>query len=306
MTARSFAALAALLVATVSSVALAESSAAAPAVANSSAPLEARSPRITQKPNLDTRETAYVLERGDSAVGVSFLGVTPQELYASVAFEHGLGKGVQLGVNLAHMGTGIINVSGKWRFLDRRELSLALSFAPAYGHGDWIWIAPAQALMAGVNLWIFPVEVAASSFVLDWLELDLAVGYTDIEAFGNLDSDALVLDAQLAQRQFFLRPRVVAHLFERSSVILGATVPLFTSIPASGDVTVTLPNGVVAGGTAGGRRTLPLGDTYLLSLGMRSMINEHFFVEIQANMGPRVDKIVGTFVAPRIAFEGRF
>lgn len=305
MNALRFALLGALFaVGTFSQSAAAEPPAATPA--SPSPPAAAESPRITQKPNLDTRETAYVLERGDSAVGVSLLGVTPQELYGSISFEHGLGAGVQLGVNIAHLGTGVFNVAGKWRFFDQRKLSLALSFAPAYGHGDWIWIAPAQALMAGVQIGIFPVEVAASSFVLDWLELDFAAGYTDIEVFGNLDGDSFLLDAQLAQRQFFLRPRVVAHLLERSSVVLGATVPLYTSIPASGEASVELPNGVVAGASSSGRRTLPVGDTYLLSLGIRSMINQHYFVEVQANLGPRVDKIVGTFVAPRVAFEGRF
>lgn len=263
-------------------------------------------PRITDPESRSTRSTAYALPRGTVSVSTSLLGVTTNELYGSLGVAFGLGAGVQLGANLAHLGAGLFNLGAKWQFLDQKLLSLSVAFSPAYAHGDWIWVAAAENLVAGFDVWAFPVELSASSRPNDWLELDLTAAYTDIEIVGDIDSDSLVLDAQLAQRQFHLRPRVWVHLLERSSLFAEATLPLFTSIPVAGEATVVVGDGVVVGGTSGGRRVLDLGETYVLSLGARSMINRHFYVDIQANFGPRIDRIYGTFLAPRVSFEARF
>src|SRR6185436_3393005 len=66
----------------------------------------------------DVRDSAWVLPRGLWAFDVSALGIGGGEAYARLGVSYGLGAGVQLDLNLAHIGVGLFNLAARWQVLE--------------------------------------------------------------------------------------------------------------------------------------------------------------------------------------------
>lgn len=269
-------------------------------------PSPVRLPQITDAAYRDTRLSAYALPGRTFSFGVKLLGTTTEEMFASLGFLYGLGKGVQVGANLAHMGVGLLNLSTKWTFLDKGPVAVAVGFDPIFVNGDWLWIVRMKQLFAGIDTFLLPVQVSASVLTTPWLQFDLSARYMAGFITGNVATTNIGLDADLTAHEFALFPAVRFHLLGRSTLMVAATLPLYRAAPATAEVEVELAPGVVAGGTLDGTKTKSLDQTYRIEVGIRSMVSRQVFLEFGLNFGPQIEFLYGSPVYPRLGMEVRF
>jgi len=263
-------------------------------------------PRITDAAYRDTRLSAYALPARTFSFGVKLLGLTSEEMFASLGFQYGLGKGVQVGANLAHMGLGLLNLSGKWTFFDKGPVAVAVGVDPIFVNGDWLWIVRMKQLFAGIDTLLLPVQVSASVLATPWLQFDLSARYMAGIITGNVATTNIGIDADLTAHEFALFPAVRFHLLGRSTLMVGATLPLYRAAPAAAEVEVELAPGVIAGGTLDGTKTKSLDQTYRIEVGIRSMVTRRVFLEFGLNFGAQVEFLYGSPVYPRLGVEARF
>lgn len=263
-------------------------------------------PNISQPAYRDLRMSAYSLPAKTFSFETRLLGLAPDEMFASLGFDYGLGKGVQVGLNVAHFGVGLLNLSSKWTFLERGPVAVAVGFDPVYIHGDWLWVVRMKELFAGIDTALFPVHVAGSFLATPWLQFDLSARYTAGVIVGSVATTNVDLDADLTAQEFALQPGVRIHLLGRSTLSLAAGLPLYRSVPATANLEVELGPGIALGGSLDGTRTKSLGDTYRIEVGVRSMVTKHIFLEFGLNFGPQIELVYGSPVYPRFGMEARF
>ncbi|MCH2108067.1 MAG: hypothetical protein MK135_01970 [Polyangiaceae bacterium] len=240
------------------------------------------------------------------AFDVELWGTSASDIYGGFGIHYGLGKGFEVGVNLLHLGAGVFNLSTKWNFLDLPQFALGLRFSPMFAHGDWVWIARSSTLVSGLNIWLFPVSLQLSAPILPWLQFDLSTDYVDSLVLGDVDEDSLLLDGTIALRQLAFQPVIRWHLLQRTSFYFQAKLPVITRIPGAISTEAPLVEGVLLGGEAAGRSSIPLKDTYVLTCGARSMIREDIFLDFSVNVGALAKKIYGNPISPRLQLEMRF
>ncbi|HSC89833.1 MAG TPA: hypothetical protein VLC09_21300 [Polyangiaceae bacterium] len=278
----------------------------ASALVLSAAPAAAAERDITSVASRDTAASGYTLPAKTWGFDAGLLGVNSGDAFASLGIRVGLGGGLELGTNVAHAGVGLINLNLGWMFVDSRVLSIAARFEPSYLHGDWMWIVSAQELVSGLDAWILPVSVTASSFATDWLQFDLRARFVDSEVVGSANGESLVFRGQLALRQVSIDPGVRFHVLRRASFYLRARLPLWSSIPGSASAEVILDDGVIAGGSTSGEKQVPFEQAVLCSAGARAMVGEASFLDFSFNFGHATEALYGSVVQPRISWETRF
>jgi hypothetical protein len=269
-------------------------------------PARASERDITSAVSRDVAASGYTLPKGTWAFSAGLLGVGSDDAFASLGARVGVGAGFDVGANLAHVGVGMMNLNAGWMFLDSRSLSITLRFSPSYLHGDWVWIASSRDLVSGLDAWILPVTLTASSLATDWLQFDLAARAVDTEVLGNVDSQSLALQGQLAVRQISIDPGVRFHVMKRASFYARARLPLWTSLPGTATVEVQLQDGVVAGGRSSGDKELPFENTVMATLGARAMVADATFLDFSFNVGHIAQTLYGSAVQPQLSLETRF
>src|SRR5262245_52557496 len=126
---------------------------------------ERAAPADLQSPlERDRRGSAYSLPKGVWGFDVGALGLSGGDAFAPLGVGYGFGAGIDAELNLAHVGVGLLNVAGKWNFLDTKYLGLGLGLAVWYGHGDWFWIVrgPAKEILSKLDALSIPFGLFAS------------------------------------------------------------------------------------------------------------------------------------------------
>ena len=245
-----------------------------------------------QSPALvSTRYSAYSLPARQWSIDVGALGVGDGDVFVLLAVTYGLGAGVQLNVNLAHVGVGLLNVSAGWHFIDTRYFDLGARLGGWYGHGEWFWFADpvAKKIVSKIDVVKVPVELIASSTPTRWLELDLGVQYAYAKIFGSSTHEAsLFTDSELGMEQFFVRPGARLFITDRTAFEFFAKLPFYSSVPIDGR-----------------SPTVPFKYTWGLEMGLRSRLVRGLFGNVRLNYASVSNLLYGARLYPSFEIEVR-
>jgi hypothetical protein len=225
------------------------------------------------------------------AFDIGALGIGGSEAIAKLGAAYGLGAGVEVEANLAHMGVGLLNLSAGWHFVDTRYFDLGVRAGVWYGHGAWLWIARStvQSLVAKVNMLSVPIALTASAPLTRWLQLDLGVQYTYADIFGATgDVDSPFVDAEISVRQLFFQPGVRFFISDNTEFDLSTKLPAFTEVPREQ-----------------GDRTVPFSRTWSMETGLRSRLTTGVFANLRLRYGKRGDAVYAAPLYPSFGVEFR-
>src|SRR5690606_17597119 len=96
---------------------------------------------------------------------VGLLGSGVNDLYANVGVSYAFKHNVQVGLNLAHLSTGLINFNVKWNFFEQGPFALAARISPTWIHGNWVWVlglGEGPDVMSNVDVLVIAGEALAS------------------------------------------------------------------------------------------------------------------------------------------------
>jgi hypothetical protein len=240
---------------------------------------------------VSTRYSAYMLPTNQWAITTGALGVGDGDVFALLSVGYGLGARVQLNINLAHAGVGLLNVSAGYQFIDTRYFDLGIRSGVWYGHGDWFWIAtPAsKKLLSKIDLVKVPIELTASSMPTRWLELDLGVQYNWAKVFGaSSDDESLFTKSQVGLVQFFLRPGARFFISNNTALELFVKLPLYTAVPLENQ-----------------SPTVPFKDTWWFEGGLRSRLAPGLYGNVRLNYAAISDVLYGARLYPAFEVEIR-
>ena len=253
------------------------------------------------------RHSAYALPENMWSFDASVFGVTGEDVYGSLGVKYGFGAGFELDMNVAHVAVGLFNVGGHWNFLDTKHIALSAAVGFTYGHGAWIWIVGplAKRLLQDTDLITVPFELTATSLVLPWLQLDLSVGARYATIWGTLgDGGSFYANAEIGANQLWIRPGVRAYVSDATALELFVDLPVYTSVPYEGELTLELRNrGWERSGSD--RATVPLGDTWKFEAGLRSRFTPWMFGAVRLNYGRTNKLLYLTTVNPSVSLEFR-
>jgi hypothetical protein len=233
-------------------------------------------------------------------------GINTDEIFGALGVDYGLGRGVQLGMNVLHASAGVFNLRAKWTFFESRRWAVSAEFAPFWVHGNWVWLSGNSEVIGNIDVLGFPVGLAASYNPTQWLQFDLGANYTDVEIFGHLDSDSLAFDAGLALRGFNVQPSVRVHIEKRLSVYASARLPIWMRAPGTVEANVELLPGVEAGVRSSGAKTIPFQEHFVVTVGARAMASKKVFLDFALNYGAAPERLYGFALYPKLGVEVRF
>ena len=266
--------------------------AGAPApVAPAAAPASAGS--LQDPEQADTRYSAYSLPLAVWGLDVSALGIGGGDAFAKLGVSLGLGAGLDVSMNLAHVGLGLLNLSGGWHFLDTRYFDLGFRVGVWYGHGAWFWTAERleERIVSQLDVLNVPLALTASVPIPRWAQLDLGLQYTYAQVFGASDSSreaSPFSDAQLDTLELFLRPVARWFITHDTALALSAKLPLSSSVALRGRTS-----------------ELAFSDTWSFEAGLRSRFSRGLFGNLRLYYGSVAYAMYGAHLYPSFELELR-
>jgi hypothetical protein len=252
---------------------------------------EADTHNLQNPKDASTRYSAYSLPGGTWGIDVGALGIGGGDSFAKLGVGYGIGAGVEVGLNLAHAGVGLLNVTSRWHFVDTRYFDLGVRASFWYGHGDWFWILgdAAKKLVSGIDIVSIPVEITASTPIARFLQIDLGAGYRYAEIFGGVgNEDSIYVESQFGMRQAALRPGTRWFFWDNTALELHATLPFYSAVPRDG-----------------GEEKVPFSDTWSLETGLRSRFKPGVFGNIRLQYGEVAKAVYGARFYPAFELEFR-
>ena len=240
---------------------------------------------------VSTRYSAYTLPAHYWSIDVGALGVGDGDAFLKLAFAYGLGGGVELNANLAHIGVGLLNLSAGWHFIDTRYFDLGARFGVWYGHGAWFWIADglSSKVLSNIDAVKVPLLLTASSMPTRWLELDLGVQYTYAKIYGSSAQEVSIFSkSELGMQQFFLRPGVRLFISDRVALELFAKLPVYSWLPIDDR-----------------KPSVPFKYTWGMEGGLRSRLARGLFGTVRLNYASISDVLYGARLYPSFEIEIR-
>jgi hypothetical protein len=271
--------------------------AAAPAAAPAPTPAPARSvtppPADLQSPEQRSlRYSAYTLPARRWAFNLGALGIGGGDAFATLGAAYGIGAGLQVDVNLAHMSVGLLNIGTAWHFIDTRYFDLGARVGFWYGRGKWFWIARglAKEAVSKIDVMSIPVELTASAPLTRWLELDAGVTYTYGHVYGSLGSeDNAFLEAELGAYQLAFRPGTRLFIGDGTALEFFAKLPAFTTVPLERAKDIKVP----------------FKHTWSMEGGLRSRFAPGLFGSVRLHYGAVADLLYGARLYPAFELELR-
>jgi hypothetical protein len=270
------------------------SPAAAQSPPSPAAPVPGASAADLQSPEqTDTRYSAYSLPRGVWGLDFGALGIGGGDAFAKLGVSYGFGAGIDAGLNLAHFGVGLLNVSAAWHFIDTRYFDLGFRAGIWYGHGEWFWTAQGvvESIVSKIDVLNVPMALTGSVPIMGWAQIDLGVQYTFSQLYGSGAStrqSSPFTDTELATRQFFFRPVARLFLSDSTALQLSAKLPVRS--------TLALENS---------SPELSFADTWSFEAGLRSRFASGFFGNLRLHYGYVSNVLYGARLYPSFELELR-
>jgi len=242
----------------------------------------------------DTRYSAYSVPGSTWAFGLGALGIGGGDAFAKLGAAYGFGSGFELGVNLAHLGVGLFNVTAAWHFIDTRHFDLGLRAGVWYGRGEWFWTAQGlvERIVSNLDVLSVPIALTGTVPIERWAQLDLGVQYSYAQLYGSgADSpdSSPFTDAELGQRQFFFRPVARWFASDNTALELSAKLPVNTVVALKSS-----------------SPEVPFSDTWAVEGGLRSRLVPDVFGSLRLHYGRVSSALYGAQLYPSFELEMRF
>lgn len=169
-----------------------------------------------------TQHTAYTLAKGQVRTGIGLVGQQSSDLGVRMDLAVGLSDHVDIGANIGHAAFGVVNVYGDFNFLDFKHFALGSSLNFVWIKPSIIWILPddIRSDLGDINILSIPLELVSSYPINNWLQFDLAAGYTWSKLSGEISSETELIDSSIGTRQLYLRPAVQFHIASRANLFI--------------------------------------------------------------------------------------
>jgi hypothetical protein len=225
------------------------------------------------------------------------LGLGGGDALMKIGVAYGLGAGLELQANLAHWGTGILNLAGVWQFVDTRYFNLAARAGFWYGNGDWVWILTeaGEQLIADLDVLYVPLVLASSMPVSKRLQFDFDVRYNYSNIFGSVTTNGTFFrDGPFGMRQFAVRPGVRVFLTDNTEFDVSSLLPIYSAR------TYARPDGTDAEFTS-----VPFSKTWALEFGLRSRLANAVFGSVRLHYSKIAKGFYGSSFYPSFDVEFR-
>ncbi len=152
-------------------------------------------------------------------------------------------------INLAHAMIGVASVGSKFNIYEGRHYALGGRVGLTYLNPRTFWFLPRdlRRKLGAVHLATVPLELWNSVPVTRWFGLHLGLGYRAAAIWGRYDDDALLVDANLAQRSFAFEPVLDFFVAERVALRLAARLPVYAQLAEQVAAEVALEPGLIVG-----------------------------------------------------------
>jgi len=197
------------------------------------------------------RGTAWTLERGTVAPGLGVGGVDSDQLLVDAGVAWAPAKHVETSVNLAHFGGGLANLALRSTLLERERWALGAGASATWVNTDWMWYLDSvdpesTGADSHLDIVVVPLYVNSTWTLRDWVDVTGGLSYTHAEAFGAVDSEALLFDGSIGGRRLALDGRAQVYV-GRVAIWAGGSLPLGAWILGEAATEVVVDEGVVVG-----------------------------------------------------------
>ncbi len=254
--------------------------------------------------------TAYTLTHKEFNVGVTLLGQNPYDLLLKGEFAAGIGDRWEVGVNLAHAAFGIMNVYGKYNFIDKKWWALGAKLGVTWIHVKAIWAIPEEYRdpLGNVDILSIPIEIQSSFPVADWVGLHLTVGYLHSQLFGKINEESLFLNGDIGSSQIYLKPLITLYIAERFQAFVAGRLMVWGG--RYGEVTseAKLDEQVLVGFRSANWNELDFRERSFLSFGVDAKFGKYTYLRIWArfNGAASQSKLFPSPILPGLDLFWRF
>jgi hypothetical protein len=248
----------------------------------------------------DTRNSAFSLPKGTWAIDAGALGLGGGDAYAKLGLAYGLGAGVELQVNLAHLGIGFMNFAAFWQFVETPHFNLAARAGVWYAKGEWVWILTAWGteVLGDLDVLNVPLALVASVPVSKRLQFDFDVHYTYADIYGSIrERGEMFRDAPFGMRQFAVRPGARLFLTDSTEFDVSSVLPMYSAR------TFVRPDGDDSDDEE--FRRVPFSETWAVEFGLRSRLSETIFGSVRLHYSKIAKGLYGASFYPSFDVEFR-
>ena len=253
------------------------------------------------------RGTAWTLEKGTVAPSVAVGGIDSSQLLIDAGVAWAPVKHVETSVNLAHFGGGLANLGVRSTLLERERWALGAGASATWVNTDWMWYLDAidpesTAADSDLDIVVFPLYANSTWTLRDWVDVTGGLSYTHAEAYGTIESEALMLGASVGSRRVALDGRAQVYV-GRVAIWAGGSLPL--GVWVLGDIAseIVLDDGVVVGSRTDGWLKRPFGYGWTASAGSQVRFGETY---VDLGLGSSgATRAIGFDVSPYVAAHWR-
>ena len=253
------------------------------------------------------RGTAWTLEKGTVAPSVAVGGVDSAQLLVDVGVAWAPAKHIETSVNLAHFGGGLANLGFRSTLLERERWALGAGASATWVNTDWMWyldsIDPeATGADSDLDIAVIPLYVNSTWILRDWVDVTGGLSYTHAEAFGTVESEAVMLGASVGVRRVALDGRAQVYVGP-VAIWAGGSLPFGEWVLGDIATEFVLDEGVVVGSRTDGWRKRQFGHGWTASGGGQVRFGETY---VDVGLGSSAaSRAIGFDVSPYVAAHWR-
>lgn len=189
-----------------------------------------------------TPHTAYAESRR-VRIDADLLSSDSQQFVLDVGIRVAAVRGrLDFGLNLAHGAIGMISADTKFTFVDSRCFGLGGRVGLTYLNPKTIWFLPPtlREALGSFNLLSVPIELWTSFPIVHWFAFHVGMSYQQGSIWGDLQADALLADATIAERSVAVTPHLNFFIARRLALVGEVRLPVFTQTVSEVDAELEL------------------------------------------------------------------
>jgi hypothetical protein len=256
------------------------------------------------------KDTAYTLPHKQFQAGLTLLGQNPYDFVLGADFAAGIGDRWEVGVNLAHAVFGVMNVYGKYNFIDKKWWAMGATLGVTWIHVKSVWAIPEKYrdALGNVDILSIPIEIHSSFPVADWVGLHLSAGYLHSQFFGKINEETLFLDGDIGSHQVYLRPNITLYIAERIQVFLAARLLLWGGRYGEVAAEATNNDDLIIGFRSTGFNEFEFGGKSFIKFGVEAKFGKYTYLRLWAVYNGSVSNsnLFSTPILPGLDLYWRF
>lgn len=254
-----------------------------------------------------TSNSAYA-EHARVRVNTDLLATDTQRFVANVGVRvTAIRDHLDFSLNLAHGAIGVVSVQSKFTFFDSRWYAIGgrISFTYLNPRTFWMLPKPIRRQLGTFNIASTPIELWQSFPITGWFGFHLGMGYRNTVLWGVYQGDALLADANIAQRSFAFSPYVEFFAGRRVALIAGARLPVFAEFVEATDAAIQVDPALIVGVRSVEWVRRPLSRTFALEVAAETRFGRNTHVRLAVNVGG-FRPVKALVVMPSLSLYWRF